>query len=136
METKPGRPFGVTVIVIVQLIAVIMYGSAAGSVFMMGQPDQLGLITGSELYLATSLSLELFSLVLVAGLWRQRRWAWVLFMVRLGLDMAIDLISFANGEPHYFSMLLNVLMVFYLNQTDVQRAFAYPRTDRKDARIL
>ncbi len=61
---------------------------------------------------------------IIIGLWRTARWAWVLIMVQVGLGMASDLWGYFHGYPSYTSMLINVIIVFYLNQSEVQRAFS------------
>jgi hypothetical protein len=65
----------------------------------------------------------LLSIVVVFGLLRLRRWAWVLVMIQLGMVMALDLALYFVGSPQYASMLISVVTVFYLNQSDVQDAF-------------
>jgi len=61
--------------------------------------------------------------VIIAGFWFLKRWGWVLLMVQLGLLMVTDLYVYFNGSPHFLSMLNSVLVVFYLNQREVQQAF-------------
>jgi hypothetical protein len=65
----------------------------------------------------------LVGLVLAVGLLSQRRWAWVGTMIWAGLNMAIGLVAFHHGTPHYISMALSVVAVFYLNLREVQVAF-------------
>jgi hypothetical protein len=60
---------------------------------------------------------------IIAGFWYLKRWGWVLLMVQLGLLMLFDLYAYFSGAPNYFSMLNSVLVVFYLNQREVQQAF-------------
>ncbi len=72
----------------------------------------------------------LFSIIIfietaiVIGLWHMQRWAWVLIMIQAGLGMASDLWGYFHGYPSYISILINVIIVFYLNQREVQRAFS------------
>ena len=64
--------------------------------------------------------------VCAIGLWRRQRWAWFLTMLQLGAFMISDLYSYFTNSPpetYAWSMLLNVFMVFYLNQRDVQAIF-------------
>jgi uncharacterized membrane protein (DUF2068 family) len=70
-----------------------------------------------------SIGVIVFRLVLIFGLLWLRRWAWVLVMVQVGALMILDLWFYFRGEPAYFSMIANVVMVFYLNQREVQLAF-------------
>jgi len=44
-------------------------------------------------------------------------------MIELGLSMAFGLFVYFQGEPLYVYMWLNTIMVFYLNQREVQHAF-------------
>ena len=52
-----------------------------------------------------------------------RRWAWLLAMILIGLGMVIDLASYVRGSVLHIPMIINVVMVFYLNQRDVRRVF-------------
>ena len=64
--------------------------------------------------------------VCAVGLWRRQRWAWFLTMLQLGAFMVSDLYSYFTNSPpatYAWSMLLNVFMVFYLNQREVQAIF-------------
>jgi len=76
------------------------------------------------------LVLELvLSLLSVYGLWRMQRWAWFITMLDLGLSMSIGLYSYYYGDPDYWTMFFNVVMVFYLNQREVQNAFIRKRVE-------
>ena len=64
--------------------------------------------------------------VCAVGLWQRRRWAWFLTMLQLGVFMLSDLYSYFTNSPpetYAWSMLLNIFMVFYLNQREVQAIF-------------
>ncbi len=65
----------------------------------------------------------IFEVVIIFGLWRLERWAWLLLMIQVGLSILIDIWGYFHGNPTYLTMLLNVIVVFYLNQQDVQRIF-------------
>jgi hypothetical protein len=68
----------------------------------------------------------LFSLpilfVAIASL-RVASWAWMVAMTLQGLGLLIALFAYALDRPNYLAMLLGVLLVFYLNQQEVQAAF-------------
>jgi uncharacterized membrane protein (DUF2068 family) len=71
-------------------------------------------------------SMAIINPICAVGLWRRQRWAWLLSMLQLGFFMLGDLYSYFTGSPresYAWSMLLNVGMVFYLNQRDVQALF-------------
>jgi hypothetical protein len=63
------------------------------------------------------------SLLCVWGLLRRHEWGWTLSIITTGVILAFGIGWWAAGEAHYFSMLLNSIAVFYLNQRDVRAAF-------------
>jgi uncharacterized membrane protein (DUF2068 family) len=67
------------------------------------------------------------SLLCVWGLWRRHEWGWTLSIVTAGTILALNLGWWAGGEPHYLSMLINSIVVFYLNQRDLRVAFGVGR---------
>lgn len=56
------------------------------------------------------------------GLVLLRRDGWLMAMVLTGLFVAADIVGFVNGDVSYLWMGLNIITVFYLNQTDVRAA--------------
>lgn len=70
----------------------------------------------------------LMTLVVVVGLWRYRGWGWYGMMLLLAYWMATGAIDYFTGKPDYVSMVLNVVMVFYLNQREVRDLFATTAT--------
>jgi uncharacterized membrane protein (DUF2068 family) len=124
---RPKRPFGVTVIVLLTLASVLV------TLFPILTIPSLPLVRELEVYGAITPSdvvnfmLIPAQLVLAFGLWYLKRWAWVLYMIQLGISMVVGLQSHFAGqaESDYVVMAVNVLVVFYLNQGDVQRAFGY-----------
>lgn len=67
-----------------------------------------------------------WTLWVVVGVWSRRRWVWYWMMLLLAYSMANGLRSYFWGEPDYITMFLNVLMVLYLNQSEVQQLFLRP----------
>jgi hypothetical protein len=72
--------------------------------------------------------------ILVGGLVALQRWAWVGIMLIVGLGLAVGIwlyfdskVPGSGNEPRYANMLVNVIVVFYLNQRGVQAAFTGPR---------
>ena len=65
----------------------------------------------------------LVATVIVVGLWRYRLWAWYGVLLLLAYWMATDAIAYFRDAPDYFSMVLNVALVFYLNQLEVKELF-------------
>lgn len=56
------------------------------------------------------------------GLVLLRRDGWLMAMVLTGIFVAGDIYGFVNGQTVYLWMALNIVTVFYLNQTDVRAA--------------
>ena len=130
-RTLRKRPFGVTVIVILQILSilslVIEYREGAWLLGVL-MPQWMA---QDEVVLAVALFVVLYQFVVTIGLILLQRWAWLLFMVQLGLTMAVDLRAYFNDTPYYTSMLISVVMVFYLNQRDVQQAFGSGRSAKE-----
>ena len=130
-RTLRKRPFGVTVIVILQILSILSL------VIEYWEGDRLfgrlmpELLRQDDVALAIALFAVLYQFVVTIGLILLQRWAWLLFMVQLGLAMAFDLWAYFNDTPYYVSMLISVVMVFYLNQRDVQQAFGSGRSAKE-----
>ena len=120
-----------TAIVVLMLLAAIVSVPAGG--FMVfttvtGEASRVDWTSPTTMLdLAESAGIMLLgvaTVVAAVGLLRLKRWAWILAMLIVGVGLAQDVWSyFAQGEATYPSMFLEVLIVFYLNQRDVQRAF-------------
>lgn len=135
-QVSRQRPFGVMVIIVLQLLGItVLVFEVFG--FQLGPASIIApvwyrdeeLIFGAWrapnlLESALGTILVLAEILIVYGLWRLQRWAWLLLMIQLGLGMALYLWLYFNGIALYVSMLLNVIAVFYLNQREVQQAFA------------
>ena len=127
---SPRRPFGLKVIIILQL-AQALFGVFVFVLFTLNLPE-LRAELDQDVTMLLRLPVTLYLLVgllrgiTAIGLWRYRRWAWVLTMTLLAVSMAQDTMAFFRGRPFYFSMFVNVLLVFYLNQREVQALFAAP----------
>jgi lysylphosphatidylglycerol synthetase-like protein (DUF2156 family) len=120
---KRRRPFG--------LYAVIVLLVAQNLVIVV-QPDnvRIGLarllpedVDDSTAVRVLSAGLAVAFLIVIAGLWRLKRWAWVATMIFVGVGLVIGIVQYFRDLPLYWTMLTNVFIVFYLNQRDVQDAF-------------
>ncbi len=134
------RPFGVKVIIVLQILSLLAFFVAVslapvgGTIFPFSQPQavELLLLQSQLLPILGGLTIA-FQTVFILGLWQLKRWAWLLLMIQLGVSMAINLWRYHQGAPHYFDMLLDVLIVFYLNQRDVQHAFERRRRNAENS---
>lgn len=123
--TKRKRPFGVIVITILQTISI--FGQVIVLIILQtGDPYAIleGIVSSQQLLVFEILGI-IFQVVITIGFWWLKRWAWFLFMIQLGINMAFDLGLYPYGEPNYLGMLRDVIMVFYLNQREVQQVFEH-----------
>ncbi len=122
------RPFGVSIIVIL-LIANAMLMAAI--VYLSLTPENIDLakqiqnITHNH-ELSIVLMLNIFvQMIIVAGLWRLQRWAWLLLMLYIGLSLISDMWAYYHLQDlRAISMIIDVIIVFYINQREVKKAFS------------
>lgn len=131
------RPFGLLAIIVIQVLmmlgsGIVLLALGVGFVFATRMIVVDGIDPAafqwalSPLDILTMVLTFLINGVCAIGLWRRQRWAWFLTMLQLGAFMISDLYSYFTNSPpetYAWSMLLNVFMVFYLNQRDVQAIF-------------
>lgn len=67
--------------------------------------------------------LSLPTFLIAIALLRFKSWAWLLAMSIQCLGLLVTLVGYVTHKPNYPSMILGVLLVFYLNQQDVRDAF-------------
>jgi hypothetical protein len=121
------RPFGVKVIIVLQIISI--FGLLLALIALWVGPEvQLDIWTnyGPGLEVPVSVvgvTVVVLQLVILIGFIRLRRWAWYLVIVLAGVSLAVNLWRYFAGLPDYLSMVTNVLTVLYLNQREVQQAF-------------
>jgi hypothetical protein len=98
---------------------------AAGSP-VVGQLATLGRLPLLPPETRAGLAAALAALALVAavGMLRWRRWAWVAVMLAAAVLLTVNLVAAVVGTADHLAMVLAVAVVFYLNRSDVQRAFA------------
>ena len=77
----------------------------------------LVLIPGASAWI---LGLAALLLVSAIGLMARRRVGWLLAMVITGVFVASDISGYYSGTTNHIWMLLNIVTVFYLNQSDVR----------------
>lgn len=118
-SVERSRPFGVTIIAIVQLANSVVAMLPTGVT-----SHELRNMVGEVGYLQIANPVfGILGLAVAVGLWRLRRWAWVAIMLWTGVNMAAALHAYWNGYPHFLSMALSVIQVFYLNMREVQVVF-------------
>jgi len=135
MESKPKRPRSVTILVLLQItqaIGLSIYGvyqlrnygwllSGGGESLI--RYIQLVLLEGMSSAFV-SLFLAIIIVAISIALWFLRKWAWMVAMAIQGVGLLAAIILYFQGRPNYIGMALGVLLVFYLNQQEIQEAFA------------
>jgi hypothetical protein len=121
------RPFGVSVIIFMLVLYVLFFGIALFSLYQLPFGEfTLDITETDNPTIARAFFILIISIesLIIVGLWHLRRWAWVLIMVQVGLSMLSDFGGYIYGDYSFLSMIINVIIVFYLNQREVQRAFS------------
>lgn len=132
------RPFGVLALIVLQAVTagVALLGVVGTAVAW--RNGELGpLLAGLDLppslsqfvIVAGLAAVVVLNVVTVVGLWRLQRWAWTLMILLVGLSMLVNLWGYFFGEPQFFDMTLDVLIVFYLNLRETRAIFRSPGRD-------
>jgi phosphoglycerol transferase MdoB-like AlkP superfamily enzyme len=127
LQRPRKRPFGISVIIFMLVLYVLFLGIALFASFKVPVGEVtfwMMKINNPVTMRIVFLAIILLEASIVVGLWRMQRFAWVLIMIQVGLSMAFDLWGYLHGYPSHISMLIDVIIVFYLNQREVQRAFS------------
>jgi uncharacterized membrane protein (DUF2068 family) len=127
-SSSSKRPFGVSVIALL-LIAYVLFMAA---VFYLSINSQDSSIAAQLVHIMNRTQIQailvveiIILLVIAIGLWRLQRWAWLLLMIWVGIQMFFDLWDYFYGHHlHTASLLICVLIVFYINQREVKKAFS------------
>lgn len=141
LRPPPRRPFGVYVLVVLLLLGVFAAALeiARARTELLGfwataeelLRDRSGLVSLAErlfvdpdvLTVVNGLIITVWVLVII-GMWLLQRWAWLVLMIATGVTLTFALYRYFEGQPDYFGMLVNVAVAFYLNDRNVQHAYA------------
>lgn len=131
-STVRKRPFGIYAIIVLLLLntSILFLPGVAAFLERMGVllPGAGSLVSDPQARIP-NLIIASVNLITIVGLLLLKRWAWVATMVLAGISMAVGLVLYFEGRPLYITMLLNVILVLYLNQRDVQAIFARRRSE-------
>lgn len=123
MATRYARPFGIWVLsILLLLLAGLLAFYVWGGGLDFPWPFPLGLPRMVTTRVLGSVIAVLLGLVAV-GMWFLQRAAWVATMLLVGALILLELRWYVRGTPRYPLMVLSVLIVFYLNQREVQTHF-------------
>jgi uncharacterized membrane protein (DUF2068 family) len=127
LKSSPSkRPFGVSVIVLL-IVAYILFTASVIYLSIKSQDSsiaaQLEQIMNPTQIRAILIAELIILLAIAIGSWRLQQWAWFLLMIWVGIQMFFDLMAYFNGREIHVSMLISVIIVFYINQREVKKAF-------------
>jgi magnesium-transporting ATPase (P-type) len=115
------HPFGLWVIMGLQLLNVVALVAETLLSDREWLPVWVGIMpafnSNANIFLFLLAIIGLFTLV---GLWFHRPWGWYLTMIQVGANLATMLFLYFNNTPQYISMIINVAIVFYLNQINIR----------------
>jgi len=118
------RPFGLYLIIVLQLFLAIFLALA-----LLGEKTIAtylkGFVQNPIFYTWFGWVVIGFLVLAVLGLLLLKRWAWILTMILTGILLAFSIWSYFQGSPHYLEMVIYIVIVFYLNQRDVQSPFLH-----------
>ena len=137
MDHQPAVPSsertGISVVVFATVVRVVLI--ALGLLVAFGRLDAGGLLpflpvpaypveTDRGLIVALILvGMLIVSVLAIVGLLQRLEWGWTLAIITAGISLALNIGWWLSGDPHYLSMAVNAVVVFYLNQRDVREAF-------------
>ncbi|MEM0011094.1 MAG: hypothetical protein QXP86_06605 [Nitrososphaerota archaeon] len=120
------RPFGVTVLAILEIIGgLILIGTGAfiGAAGMMaGMVPYVGWAFGPA-FLALGvviILIGLFSFVIAYGLWTGKGWAWTLALVLSIIGIIVGIFNLPGG---IIGIIINVIIIYYLTRPHVKAFF-------------
>jgi len=134
------RPFGIIVVIALEVIIALLGLTFYGLLLYLGRSDVVldpifgvynSLYNLQNWFNVIKLLATPILLVIAYGLWQYKRWAWVATMAYVGIGMGSQVWSYFYGTADYLTMLMYILIVFYLNQSDVQGIFA-ERSEKRD----
>jgi hypothetical protein len=122
-QAPQKRPFGLYAIVVLQVLNI-------ASILFDAVRLQLGVSTlsipnveDSRFVSVANLVIVLLLIAIVIGLWQLRYWAWYATMLLTGIQLVLGIWRYFHGGEPYLTLLLNALIVFYLNQRELRRIF-------------
>jgi uncharacterized membrane protein (DUF2068 family) len=125
---KPGRPTGVTIIAVLEILGALVMLFIGGLALALGEAaaaSGLGLPSGLVAVLGgIMLVLGLVMLVVAWGLWTGKGWAWTLAVVFIVLGIVVGVAQMVAGGYHgIFTLIIQVIIVYYLFRPNVKAYF-------------
>ena len=125
------RPFGLYAIIVLQIVAILARIYDILELRRGVSAQALPNVDNVRWILLLDVVVAVLLVFVCIGLWRYRKWAWFAVMVLAGLALIVGIWQYFQGGEPYVDLLINVLVVFYLNQRGVQTVFEEKRLRRK-----
>ena len=111
MENQKHRPLGITILAI--LAAVIgIFLVAAGGLFLIVIIGIVPLVIG------------IAYLVMAYGLWKAKKWAWIVTLIVSAISIIYSIYEIAIGHREsIFSIIVPAIIIFYLYRPNVKAYF-------------
>jgi hypothetical protein len=122
IQKERKRPFGLYIIIGLQFIIAISLASGFLILDLLDPPFQDQVWPPGVFNTFGWLIVGIFLLAIV-GLLRLKRWGWTLTMILTGTGLALNIWLYFQGAANYLDMASHIVIVFYLNQRDVQAPF-------------
>jgi hypothetical protein len=125
-RARPRLPFAVYILALLLAAkAGLLFAAAASGApilnVLLADPETRAVIAtpvGKSVIAAGAMVI----LVVVFAILIRRRAGWLVAMLITGVFVAFDILGFVAGTGNHLWMLLNIVTVFYLNQSDVREA--------------
>ncbi len=118
-------------------LALLLFSTRLSELLPPDIASELAAVRLQDLLLAASaLVMGGVSLVSSIGILQLRSWAWLMAMIAQGINLFAEMVNYTRGQANYISLVVSTIIVFSLNQRDVQMAFrvAHRREDPASVR--
>jgi uncharacterized membrane protein (DUF2068 family) len=113
------RPLGVTILAVLQIIGGLL--SLVVAIPLMTIAALLPILGFLFLIMGAVMALlGILALVVGWGLWSLKSWAWILALI---LNIINLILNIANWEVAWFSAIINLIIIIYLQQADIKSRF-------------
>lgn len=117
------RPFGLYAIIVLQVLNILSNFTDLIRVQMGMSTLALPNVENSQVLGALNLVIAVVLVLIIVGLWRLHYWAWFATMITTGIALILGIWQYLHGGSPYANLLINSLVVLYLNQRDLRRIF-------------
>jgi hypothetical protein len=122
-----NRPFGLYIIIGLELALAVFLALALLNV--QGISSYLRILVQNPMFYSWYGWVMIGCLAVAAlGLFFLKRWGWILTMILTGIGLSYTIWSYFQGSPSYLAMIMDLVIVFYLNQREVQLPFMQAET--------